>query len=83
MGYGQKNNYRISKVGEIPRNRRYIRKYNPQNPNDDKDYQELKTLTIGAPVGDKGSAVMIAKDKILLLVVNKMVRVMLHQIKLY
>ena len=60
------NNYRISKVGEIPLETGGIsEKIIHQNPNDEKDYQELKTLTIGAPVGDKGSAVMIAKDKIL------------------
>ena len=35
---------------------------------DKKDYKELTALTIGAPVGDKGSAVMIAKDKILFIV---------------
>jgi len=62
----KKNNYRISKVGEIPLETGGISEnIIHQNPNDDKDYQELKTLTIGAPVGDKGSAVMIAKDKIL------------------
>ena len=64
----KKNNYRISKVGEIPLITGGIsEKIIHQNPNDKKDYQELKTLTIGAPVGDKGSAVMIAKDKILMI----------------
>lgn len=64
----KKNNYRISKVGEIPLVTGSISgKIIHQNPNDKKDYQELKTLTIGAPVGDKGSAVMIAKDKILMI----------------
>lgn len=64
----KKNNYRISKVGEIPLITGGIsEKIIHQNPNDKKDYQELKILTIGAPVGDKGSAVMIAKDKILMI----------------
>ena len=35
--------------------------------NDNEDYKELSTLTVGAPVGDKASAVMIAKDKILMI----------------
>jgi hypothetical protein len=62
----KKNNYRISKVGEIPLETGGIsEKIIHQNPNDKEDYKELTTLTIGAPVGDKGSAVMIAKDKIL------------------
>ena len=62
----KKNNYRISKVGEIPLETGGIsEKIIHQNPNDKDDYKELTTLTIGAPVGDKGSAVMIAKDKIL------------------
>ena len=60
------NNYRISKVGEIPLATGGIsKKIIHQNPNDKEDYQELRALTIGAPVGDKGSAVMIAKDQIL------------------
>ena len=62
----KKNNYKISKVGEIPLVTGNIsEKIIHKNPNDKKDYKELTALTIGAPVGDKGSAVMIAKDKIL------------------
>ena len=62
----KRNNYRISKVGEIPLATGGIsKKIIHQNPNDKEDYQELRALTIGAPVGDKGSAVMIAKDQIL------------------
>ncbi len=62
----KENNYKISKVGEIPLVTGGIsKKIIHQNPNDKKDYKELATLTIGAPVGDKGSAIMIAKDKIL------------------
>ena len=62
----KRNNYRISKVGEIPLVTGGIsEKIIHKNPNDKKDYKELNALTIGAPVGDKGSAVMIAKDKIL------------------
>ena len=62
----KKNNYRISKVGEIPLVTGGIsEKIIHKNPNDKEDYKELTALTIGAPVGDKGSAVMIAKDKIL------------------
>ncbi len=62
----KENNYRISKVGEIPLVTGGIsEKIIHKNPNDEEDYKELNTLTIGAPVGDKGSAVMIAKDKIL------------------
>jgi len=62
----KKNNYKISKVGEIPLITGGIsEKIIHKNPNDNKDYKELTALTIGAPVGDKGSAVMIAKDKIL------------------
>ena len=62
----KKNNYRISKVGEIPlATGGVLEKIIHQNPNDEEDYKELNVLTIGAPIGDKGSAVMIAKDKIL------------------
>ena len=62
----KKNNYRISKVGEIPLVTGGIsEKIIHQNPNDKNDYKEVSTLTIGSPVGDKGSAVMIDKDKIL------------------
>ena len=62
----KKNNYKISKVGEIPLVTGGIsEKIIHQNPNDEKDYKELSALTISAPVGDKGSAVMIEKDKIL------------------
>ena len=62
----KKNNYKISKVGEIQLVTGGIsEKIIHQNPNDNKDYKELQTLTISAPVGDKGSAVMIAKDQIL------------------
>ena len=62
----KKNNYKITKVGEIPLVTGGIsEKIIHQNPNDEEDYKELTALTIGAPVGDKGSAVMIAKDKIL------------------
>jgi hypothetical protein len=62
----KKNNYKISKVGEIPLVKGAIaEKIIHQNPNDKDDYKEINTLTIGAPVGEKASAVMIAKDKIL------------------
>tara|TARA_B110000027_G_C16116919_1_gene300638 strand:+ start:1757 stop:3688 length:1932 start_codon:yes stop_codon:yes gene_type:complete len=60
------NNYKISKVGEIPLITGGIsEKIIHQNPNDKDDYKELSALTISAPVGDKGSSVMIAKDQIL------------------
>ena len=62
------NNYKIFKVGEIPLVTGGIsEKIIHQNPNDKEDYKELSTLTVGAPVGDKASAVMIAKDKILMI----------------
>jgi len=62
----KENNYKISKVGEIPLVTGGIsEKIIHQNPNDKEDYKELSTLTISAPVGDKGSAVMIGKDQIL------------------
>ncbi len=62
----KKNNYKISKVGEIKLVKGAIaQKIIHQNPNDENDYKEINTLTIGAPVGEKASAVMIAKDKIL------------------
>jgi hypothetical protein len=62
----KENNYKISKVGEIPLVTGGIsEKIIHQNPNDKEEYKELAALTIGAPVGDKGSSVMIAKDKIL------------------
>ena len=62
------NNYKILKVGEIPLVTGGIsEKIIHQNPNDKEDYKELSTLTVGAPVGDKASAVMIAKDKILMI----------------
>jgi hypothetical protein len=62
----KKNNYKISKIGEIPLVKSAItEKIIHQNPNDKDDYKEINTLTIGAPVGEKASAVMIAKDKIL------------------
>ena len=62
------NDYKISKVGEIPLVTGGIsEKIIHQNPNDKEDYKELSTLTVGAPVGDKASAVMIAKDKILMI----------------
>ncbi len=62
------DNYKIYKVGEIPLVTGGIsKKIIHQNPNDKKDYKELSTLTVGAPVGDKASAVMIAKDKILMI----------------
>ena len=62
----KENNYKISTVGEIPLVTGGIsEKIIHQNPNDKDDYKELSALTISAPVGDKGSAVMIAKDKIL------------------
>ncbi len=62
------NNYKILKVGEIPLVTGGIsEKIIHQNPNDKEDYKELTTLTVGAPVGDKASAVMIAKDKILMI----------------
>ena len=60
------NNYKISKVGEIPLVTGGIsEKIIHKNPNDEKDYKELSLKTISAPVGDRGSAVMIGKDKIL------------------
>ena len=62
------NDYKISKVGEIPLVTGGIsEKIIHQNPNDKEDYKELSALTVGAPVGDKASAVMIAKDKILMI----------------
>ena len=62
----KENNYKISTVGEIPLVTGGIsEKIIHQNPNDKDDYKELSALTISAPVGDKGSAVMIARDKIL------------------
>ncbi len=62
------DNYKIFKVGEIPLVTGGIsEKIIHRNPNDKKDYKELSTLTVGAPVGDKASAVMIAKDKILMI----------------
>ena len=62
----KENNYKISKVGEIPLITGGIsEKIIHQNPNDEKDYKELSALTISATVGDRGSAVMIDKDKIL------------------
>ena len=62
------NNYKILKVGEIPLVTGGIsEKIIHQNPNDKEDYKELSALTVGAPVGDKASAVMIAKDKILMI----------------
>ena len=62
----KKNNYKISKVGEIPLVTGGIsEKIIHKNPNDEKDYKELSLKTISAPVGDRGSAVMISKDKIL------------------
>ena len=62
----KENNYKILKVGEIPLQTGGIsEKIIHQNPNDKEDYKELSALTISAPVGDKGSAVMIDKDKIL------------------
>ena len=62
----KENNYKILKVGEIPLVTGGIsEKIIHQNPNDKEDYKELTALTISAPVGDKGSAVMIAKDQIL------------------
>ncbi len=62
------DNYKIYKVGEIPLVTGGIsKKIIHQNPNDKTDYRELSTLTVGAPVGDKASAVMIAKDKILMI----------------
>ena len=60
------NNYKISQVGEIPLVTGGIsEKIIHQNPNDEKDYKELSALTVSSPVGDRGSAVMIDKDKIL------------------
>ena len=54
------------KVGEIPLVTGGIsEKIIHKNPNDEKDYKELSLKTISAPVGDRGSAVMIGKDKIL------------------
>ncbi|MBD1157261.1 DUF1929 domain-containing protein [Pelagibacterales bacterium SAG-MED20] len=64
----KENNYKILKVGEIPLATGGIsEKIIHQNPNDEKDYKELSALTISSPVGDKGSAVMIDKDKILII----------------
>jgi len=62
-----KNNYRVSKTGEIPLVKSGISKIlEHSNPNFDDDKKEnLKLLTVGSAVGSTNSVVMIDKDKVL------------------
>ena len=62
-----KNNYRVSKTGEIPLVKSGISKIlEHSNPNFDDDKKEnLKLLTVGSAVGHTNSVVMIDKDKVL------------------
>jgi hypothetical protein len=62
-----KNNFRITKTGEIPLVKSGISRIEQfQNPNSKSgEIENLKLLTIGSPVGDTNSVVMIDKDQIL------------------
>ena len=61
----KEKNYLITKTNEIPLETGGISKLmHHTNPNNSKDNQNLKLLTIGSPVGHTNSAVMIGKDKV-------------------
>ncbi|WP_440912440.1 galactose oxidase-like domain-containing protein [Candidatus Pelagibacter sp.] len=62
-----KNDFRITKTGEIPLVKSGISRIEKfQNPNiESSEIENLKLLTIGSPVGDTNSVVMIDKDQIL------------------
>ena len=62
-----KNDFRITKTGEIPLVKSGISRIEKfQNPNiESSEIENLKLLTIGSPVGDTNSVLMIDKDKIL------------------
>ena len=62
-----KNNFRLTKTGEIPLVKSGISRIEKfQKPNlKSSEIENLKLLTIGSPVGETNSVVMIDKDKIL------------------
>ena len=62
-----KNNYRISKTGEIPLVKSGISRISEHSNSNQGDHKKdrLKLLTIGSPVGHTNSIVMIEKDKVL------------------
>ena len=65
----QKDEYKITKTGEIPLERNGlpgILEHNNINVNSEKYNKKLKLLTIGSAVGSTNSSVMIEKDKVLI-----------------
>ena len=60
--------YKISKVGEIKLTESDVKEIlKHENSNDPKDKKELIIKTISSPVGIKNSALMLEKDKIIVL----------------
>jgi len=61
------DDYRVKKTGEIPLETGGISKtIESINPNSKKEYKhKLKLLTIGSPIGESTSSVMIEKDKVI------------------
>lgn len=64
----KENDYKISKVGEIPLVESDVKEIlTHKNSNDEKDKKNLIIKTISSPVGNTNTAVMLEKDKIIVL----------------
>jgi hypothetical protein len=62
------NDYKISEVGAIPLVESDVEKIlKHENANDKNDKMELRIETISSPVGNKNTAMMVGKDKILVI----------------